>query len=159
MGAKGEWMAEQFEKKVQEAIATLKKLSDADWKKMTGAEKWSVGVTAHHLAGGLGAVAGIVTAVAAGQFRSDFTRAKLDEMNAAHARENANCTKAETIALLEKGAAQAAAVLRDLSDKQLATSGTVFVEVPPMTVEQLVHGGLIGHLDEHFGSIRKTVGI
>jgi len=27
-----------------------------------------------------------------------------------------------------------------------------------MTAEQLVTRGFIGHIDEHFGSIRKTVG-
>jgi len=158
MGAKSEAIAEQFEGKVLEAIATLKKISDADWKKMTKAEKWSVGVTAHHLAGGPGAVAGIVTALASGKFRSDFTRGMLDEMNTAHAKEYANCSRAETIALLEKGAATAAAVVRGLSDDQLARSGTVFADAPPMSVEQLVVGGLIDHIDEHLGSIRKTVG-
>jgi hypothetical protein len=30
--------------------------------------------------------------------------------------------------------------------------------MPPMTVEQLIAGGLLGHMDEHIGSIRKTVG-
>ncbi len=158
MGAKSEALAEQFEGKVQEVIATLRKLSDADWKKITEAEKWSVGVTAHHLAGSLGAVAGIVSGLASGQFRGHFTRAKLDEMNTAHAKEHANCSRSETIGLLKKGAAAAATVLRGLSDNQLARTGTVFADVPPMTVEQLVTGGLIDHINEHFGSIRKTVG-
>jgi hypothetical protein len=27
-----------------------------------------------------------------------------------------------------------------------------------MTAEQLITGGLLTHIDEHFGSIRKTVG-
>jgi hypothetical protein len=82
----------------------------------------------------------------------------LDELNARHAQEHANCTKAETIALLKGGAAAAAAVVRGLRDDQLAKSGTVFTDAPPMTAEQLITGGLIGHIDAHFGSIRKTVG-
>jgi hypothetical protein len=52
----------------------------------------------------------------------------------------------------------AAAVVRGLSDDQLAKSGTVFTDAPPMTAEQVVMGGLINHIDEHFGSIRTTVG-
>jgi hypothetical protein len=43
MGAKSETLARQFESKVQEALATLKTLGDADWKKVTDGEKWSVG--------------------------------------------------------------------------------------------------------------------
>ena len=93
-------------------------------------------------------------------FRSvpHFTEDMLHAMNAKHAKDFANCTKAETIELLKKAAATAAAVVRDLSDDQLAKSGTVFAGAPPMTAEQLVTRGLIGHIDEHFGSIRKTVG-
>jgi len=157
MGAKSEALAKKFEVKVHEVIATVEKLSNADWKKVTETEKWSVGVTAHHVAGALEAVAGLVKALASGQSRGELTRAMLDEANAAHAKEHANCSKAETIALLEKGAVAAAAAVRGLNDDQLATSGTVFADVPPMTVEQLVIAGLISHTDEHFGSIRKTV--
>ena len=50
MGAKGEALARQFEGKVQEAAAVVEKLSDTDWKKTTSAEKWTVGVVAHHVA-------------------------------------------------------------------------------------------------------------
>jgi hypothetical protein len=158
MGAKSEALAKQFEAKAREAAATLEKLSDADWKKVTEAEKWTVGVTAHHLAGAFEPVAGIVTAIVSGQAPGNFTMAMLDEMNATHAKEHANCTKAETAALLKQGAAAAAATVRGLSDDQLAKSGTVFTDAPPMSAEQLVMLGLITHIDEHFGSIRKTVG-
>ena len=104
------------------------------------------------------AVAGLVTAMVAGQSRGLFTRAMLDEMNARHAQEHANCTKADTVALLKRGAAAAAAVVRGLHDDQLATSGTVFTDAPPMTAEQLITAGLLGHIDTHLGSIRRTVG-
>jgi hypothetical protein len=158
MGARSDALAEQFEAKAQEAAAIIENLSDADWKKVTEAEKWPVGVTAHHLASALEAVAGLVSTIVAGQSRGHFTRAMLDEMNARHAQEHAHCTKAETLALLKRGAAAAVAVVRGLHDEQLATSGTVFTDAPPMTAEQLITGGLIGHIEAHVGSIRKTVG-
>jgi hypothetical protein len=158
MGARSEALAKQFEAKVQEAMAVFEKLSAADWKKVTEAEKWTVGVTAHHLASALDPVAGMVTAIVSGQSPGHFTRAMLDEMNARHAQEHANCTKADTIGLLKRGAAAAAGVVRGLHDDQLAKSGTVFTDAPPITVEQVVTSGLITHIDAHFGSIRKTVG-
>ena len=160
MGAKTEALARQFEGKARDAVATLEKLGDADWKKVTAAERWTVGVTAHHLAGGLEAVAGIVTGlVSGGPSRGTFTRAMLDEMNAQHAKEHAGCTRAETLALFQKGAATTSAVVRGLSDDQLAKSGTVFTDASPMTAEQLIMLGLVAHIDEHMGSIRKTVGM
>jgi uncharacterized protein (TIGR03083 family) len=153
-------LARQFDDKARDALTTLAKLGDADWRKVTTAEKWTVGVTAHHLAGALEAVAGIVTQIVSGApSRGNFTRAMLDEMNAQHAKEHAGCTKAETLALFEKGSAAASAVLRGLTDDQLVKSGTVFSDAPPMTTEQLITLGLLGHVDDHMGSIRKTVGV
>lgn len=160
MGAKTEELARQVDGKARDAVATLERLGDADWKKVTAAERWTVGVTAHHLAGGLEAVAGLVTGlVSGGPSRGAFTRAMLDGLNARHAKEHADCTRAETLALFRKGAATASAVVRGLSDDQLAKSGTVFTDAPPMTAEQLIMLGLVGHIDEHMGSIRKTVGV
>ena len=160
MGAKTEELARQVDGKARDAVATLERLGDADWKKVTAAERWTVGVTAHHLAGGLEAVAGLVTGlVSGGPSRGAFTRAMLDGLNARHAKEHADCTRAETLALFLKGAATASAVVRGLSDDQLAKSGTVFTDAPPMTAEQLIMLGLVGHIDEHMGSIRKTVGV
>src|SRR6266852_5359100 len=123
MGAKGEALAKQFEAKVQEATAVMEKLSDADWRKTT-AEKWTVGVVAHHVAGGHEGIAGIIKTVAAGQSVPNFTMDMLHAMNAKHAKEFANVSKAETIALHKKNAAAAAAVVRGLSDADLGKSGT-----------------------------------
>jgi hypothetical protein len=158
MGTKSEAVAKQFEAKVHEATTTIEKLSDADWKKTTSAEKWSVGVVAHHVAGGHEAIAGIIKTVAAGQSMGNFTMDMLHAMNAKHAVDFATCTKAETLALHQKNAAGAAAVVRGLSDADLAKSATVLTGMPPMSVEQIVGGILISHIDEHFGSIRATVG-
>jgi len=158
MGAKGEEYARQLEAKVQEATALLEKLSDADWKKTTAGEKWTVGVTAHHIARSYEPVTHIIKTIAAGQALPHFTPQMLDEMNAQHAKEFAGCTKAETIALHKKGAAAAAAVVRGLSDAELTKSGTVFAGMPPMSAEEMVKRALLGHVDEHFGSIRKTIG-
>ncbi len=157
MGAKGEALAKQFELKAQEAAGVLEKLSDSEWKKVTEAEKWSVGVTAHHLAGSYERVPDIAMGLEAGQSFGNFTRKMLDERNAQHAKDFAGCTKEETLALHRKGAAKAAAAIRGFSDEQLAKSGTLFMDAPPMTVEQLIMGALIRHTDEHYGSIRKTI--
>ena len=158
MGAKAEALAKQYEAKVQEATGVLEKLSDADWKKVTAAEKWPVGVTAHHVAGSHEPIANILKTVASGQAMPNFKMDMLNEMNAQHAKEFANCTKAETIALHKKGAAAAAIVLRGPSDEQLAKSGTVLAGMPAMSAEQIATGILINHIDDHYGSIKKTIG-
>src|SRR2546428_456227 len=120
MGAKAEGLAKQYEAKVQEATATLEKLSDADWKKTTEGEKWTVSVVAHHVASGHEGIANIIKAVSSGQSMGNFTMEQLHDMNAKHAQEFANASKADTMALHKKNAAAAAGVVRGLSDEQLA---------------------------------------
>ena len=158
MGARAESLATQFEAKAAEMTGVIKALSDADWKKTTAAEKWSVGVTAHHVAAAHQGIAGIVKTLAAGQSIPNFTMDMLHDMNAKHAKEQANCTKAETLALHEQGAASAAALVRGLSDVELDRKGTVFTGIPAMTAQQAIEGILINHIGDHMGSIRKTVG-
>ncbi|MGH7385009.1 MAG: DinB family protein [Candidatus Rokuibacteriota bacterium] len=158
MGARSEALAKQFEAKAREAMATLEQLDDSDWRKVTTAERWPVGVTAHHFATTVQPISSMVKAVAAGESLGTLSPEMLDEMNARHAKEHAGCTRAETIALHREAAAMAAATIRELSDAQLARSATVLIGVPPMTAEQLIQSALLDHIDEHFGSIRKTVG-
>ncbi len=157
MGAKAEALAKQYEAKVQDATATLEKLSDADWKKTTAGEKWTVAVVAHHVASGHEGIANIIKALSAGQGLPGFTMDVLHDMNAKHAQEHANAAKADTVALHKKNAAAAAGVVRGLSDDQLAKSGVVLQGMPAMSVEQIVTGILINHVDDHMGSIKKTV--
>lgn len=158
MSARAETLAKTFEAKAADMTATLEKLSDADWKKVTEAEKWPVGVTAHHVAGAHESIAGIVKTIAGGQSLPNFTMDMLNQMNADHAKQFAGCTKAETIELHKKGSAAAAAAVRALSDEQLGKSGTVLAGMPAMTAQQIVEGILINHIDDHMGSIKKTVG-
>ena len=157
-GRRSRALAKQFEVKAEEAVATLQRLSDADWKKVTQAEKWPVGVTAHHLASVLDPISKMIETVVAGRPFESLRLDSIDEMNAKHARDYTDCTKTETIELLRNGVAVAAATVRRLSDEQLAKSGKIVSGAPPMTVEQLITGGLLNHIDDHFGSIRKTVG-
>src|SRR5262245_16997008 len=157
MGERAEGLAKTFEAKAGELSGVIEKLSDADWKKVTSAEKWPVGVTAHHVAGAHEPIANIVKTVAAGQSLPHFTMDMLDEANAKHAKDFANCTKVETLALHKKGVAVAAAVVRGLSDDQLAKSGTVLAGAPAMCAEQVITAILINHIDDHYGSIRKTI--
>jgi hypothetical protein len=158
MGARADMLAKKFEAKASELSGVIEKLSDADWKKVTSSEKWPVGVTAHHVAGAHEPIAGMVKTVASGQALPPFTMAQLDEMNAKHAKDFAGCTKAETLALHKKGAADAAATVRALSDTELDRSGTLLTGMESMSVQQIIEGVLINHVQEHMDSIRSTVG-
>ena len=90
MSVRAESLAKQFEAKAAEMTAIVAKLSDADWKKITSAEKWPVGVTAHHLARGHERILGIVKTIAAGKSVPNFTTAMLDEIDRKSTRLNSS---------------------------------------------------------------------
>ena len=158
MGARSDILAKQFEEQANALTETIEKMSDADWKKVTTAEKWPVGVTAHHVAGAHEPISGMVKAVASGQTLPPFSMEMLDGMNAQHAKDFAGCTKAETVALNKKGIASASAIVKGLSDADLTKSGTIMTGMPAMTVQQIIEGALINHVNEHLGSIKATIG-
>ena len=157
MGARGETFAKQYEAKVQEATSVMEQLSDADWKKITTAEKWPVGVTAHHIASSHQGIGGIMKSLADGKGGPNIPMDALHQMNAQHAKDFAGCTKAETVELHKKNAAAAASLLRSIDDAAFDKTGTVFSGGPALSAAQLA-GVLCSHIDEHLGSIKATVG-
>jgi hypothetical protein len=158
MGARGETLAKKFEAKAQEATTAVERLSDADWKKVTTAEKWPVGVVAHHIAMSHAGISGLIKTVADGKLGSPVAMDLIHGANAKHAQEFANCTRAETLALLRKNAADAAAVLRGIGDADFERTATLLVGMPPVSAAQVAGGLLCSHVDEHLGSIKATVG-
>src|SRR2546428_747191 len=121
MGAKAEALAKQFEAKVQEATKVMEKLSDAEWKKVTSAERWPVCVVAHHIAIAHEGIGNLVKSVASGQHKPSMAMDDIDKMNAQHAKDFATAGKAETLALPRKNAATAAWTGRT-STRSAATS-------------------------------------
>jgi hypothetical protein len=157
MGARADAIAKKFEAKAKEAAAVFEKISDADWKKMTAAEKWPVGVVAHHIAQAHAGIGGMVRHVGTGGAPTGMTMDDIHKMNAQHAKDFGSVTKSETLELHRKNAAATAAIIRGLSDAELDRSGSVLGDIPAMTAEQLASGLLCSHVDEHLGSIRATV--
>ena len=157
MGARGEELAKTFDETCREMNTTVENLSDADWTKTTPGEKWTVGVVAHHVAVSHAGIAGLVDMVAKGKPLPNLTMDMIHEGNAKHAKEHAQTTKAETLALLKENGAKAAGVVRGLSDEELERSAKV-LGGPPMTSAQAIEGILINHVNEHLGSIKATTG-
>ena len=84
-------------------------------------------------------------------------RGWFDQLNAQHAREQANCTKAETLDLLRRNGEAAARVVRDLDDAQLDSSATIITGMPPMTAQQVTERILIGHVRGHLSTVRTAI--
>jgi uncharacterized protein (TIGR03083 family) len=156
MSERARTLAQQFEQANHELIATVERLSDAQWRTKTAGEGWSVGVVAHHVAGGHKQIAGLAQLVASGQPVPAMNMEMFHQANAEHARQHADCTKAETLALLRQNGAAAAATVRGLGDAELDRTGSLLMG--PMSAAQVIERILIGHVHEHHGSMRKALG-
>ena len=150
-------LAHQFEQANHELIATVERLSDAQWRTKTVGDGRSVGVVAHHVAGSHQGLAGLVQKIASGEPVPAITMDMIHQGNAAHAAQHANCTKAETLALLRQNGAAAVATVRGLGDPELDRSATL--PMGTMSAAQLIEGVLIGHVHDHHGSIRQAIGV
>src|SRR5260370_41217276 len=137
MGAKAETLAKQFEAKVQEATKLLEKLSEADWKKITSAEKWPVCVVAHHIAVSHEGIGNLLKSAASGKHKASIGMSDIDQMNAKHAKDFASVGKAETLALHKKNAAPAAPLVRGLDDAALARPPEAPKGMPPTPTDRL----------------------
>ena len=158
MATRAEELAKKFDESCREMNRVVEGLSDADWKKVTSAEKWPVGVVAHHVALAHAGISGLVQLVAKGQPLPGLTMDMIHANNATHAKEQANVTKAETVALLKENGGKASGIVRGLSDDELDRSASLLVGTPVVTAAQAVEGVLINHVHEHLGSIRATTG-
>jgi uncharacterized damage-inducible protein DinB len=150
-------LAEQFEQANNEAIAAVEGCSDEQWRRHVEAENRSVSVVMHHVAIAHPVIAEWVTAAARGQ-DVGVERGRIDQFNAQHAREQANCTKAETLDLLRRNGEAAARVVRDLDDARLDSSATIITGMPPMTAQQVTERILIGHVRGHLATVRTAIG-
>jgi len=82
----------------------------------------------------------------------------LDQGNAQHAKEHANCTKAEVLDLLRNEAAAASQIVSGLSDGQLDNTVTGEVFGGTVSAQQIAEYILIAHTGQHLASLKAAVG-
>ena len=158
MGARAEQLAKKFDESCGEFNKVVESLSDTDWKKVTSAEKWPIGVVAHHVAEGHANIGGLIHLVAKAQPMPGLTMDMINANNAKHAKEQANVTKADALAVLKANGEKASGLVRGLSDAELDRGASVLAGMPAVTAAQAIEGILINHVHEHLGSIRATIG-
>src|SRR5262249_9059140 len=130
-------------------------MSDAAWSAPCPNDGRSIGVVAHHVASSYPTISGLVAAVATGQPLPPITEEMIHQGNAAHAQQVAACTQAETVALLRGNAQAASALVRGLSDEQLANTAPLFGQ--QVSARQIAENILVGHPKGHLAAMAATV--
>jgi uncharacterized damage-inducible protein DinB len=138
-------------------IDAVERCSDEGWRRHSAREGRTVGVLAHHVALAYGPIAGMARAVADGHAPALPSQEALDGMNARQAIEAADVSREETLALLRREGAGAAALVGGLSDAQLARTFEGF-DGQEWTVARFIEGAVVGHPVQHLASIRAALG-
>jgi hypothetical protein len=139
-----------------EAFASA--LTDTEWNVRLPKDGRRVGVVVHHVATMYPLEIQLAQALAAGNPVAGVTWDMVHEINAKHAREFANVSKAEALELLRTNSSAAAAAIRALSDKELDRAAPVSLNADaPLTCQFMLEDHAVRHSYHHLERIRAAV--
>ncbi len=141
-----------------EFIAFVDNCSDEDWRKVCSGEGWTVGVVAHHVAAGHFGAIDFVRMIVAGEAIPEITMETIDQMNAQHAKEHANCTREEVLALLRKNGSAFTGYLEGLSEADLVRTGYLAAIGGDVSAQQLIEMVILQLGGEHLDSMKAATG-
>ena len=154
-------LAEQFEAAHDEFIGLIESLNDEQWhrsgknfpKRIDDEDEGRpLGVIAHHVAtNGDWIMQRIQTMLAGGP----LSPVNMRVINSEHAREHADVTKDEVLRLLRASKPRIAEAVRAIPDNQLDVQRDT--PAGPMSAAQRVERVLIGHMQQHQGSIQAAI--
>jgi hypothetical protein len=146
-------MAEEMIDANTEFTAFVESCSDNDWRTVCRAEKWRVGVVAHHVAWGHERAADWINAIRRGIPIPGSPQAH-NASNAIKAAQVAGITRNEVIFLARRNVERLVAVLRSLTDEDFERT----VPFGPARGRPISIDGLgRSHLDRHLASMLATL--
>ena len=158
MSARAQALADRVEHGAHELMAFIKGCSEAEWQTLSPDEGRTVGVLAHHVASAYPVEMDLVKVLASGKAISGVTWEMVDQMNAEHSQEQANCTRKEVLELLQRNSASAAKIIRELSDEQLDSAAPISLNSDaPLTTQYFIEEHPVSHSFHHLASIRAAI--
>jgi hypothetical protein len=139
-------------------IGFVDNCSDEDWLKVCSDEGWTVGLVAHHVAAGHFGAIDFVRMIVAGESIPEITMETIDQMNAQHAKEHANCTREEVLGLLRENGSAFARYLEGLSEADLVRTGYLAAIGGDISAQQLIDMVILQSGGEHLDSMKTATG-
>jgi hypothetical protein len=159
MGRRSESLAARIEEGATALADFAKKLTDAQWKTVVPKDGRTVGVTVHHVASMYPIEMGVVSSVAGGKAVTDVTWDVVADINATHAKENANVSKQAALDLLAKNSKAAADDVRKLTDEQLDRVLPFSLSYgAPVTTQFVIEDHPMRHPWHHLFRVKKALG-
>jgi hypothetical protein len=133
-------------------------LTDAQWQVPVPGDGRTVGVIVHHVASMYPLEIDLAQALAAGNAIQGVTWQAVHDINATHAREHADTTRDEAIALLRRNSDLAAQAIRAMTDEQLDRTAPISLYFDtPLTTQFFLEDHPVRHSWHHTARIRQAL--
>jgi len=158
MSARSEVLAKSLERGASELAALVERVSEADWLTPLPHDGRPVGVVVHHVANMYPLEIELCQKLAAGGALTDVTWDAVHSINASHAHDHHAVKKAETLALLRKNSAAAAAAIRAMTDAELdRVAPNSLYGNAPLTCQFMLEDHPVRHSFHHLARIRAAL--
>ena len=158
MSKRSNALAERLENGASALELFANELTEAEWQSRVPGDGRRIGVVVHHVATMYPLEIKLARALAAGQPIEGVTNEGVDQINAAHAKENDAVTKEQALELLRKNSAAAAAAIRSLTDDDLDSAATVSLYAnAPLTCQFMLEDHAVRHSYHHLAKIRAAL--
>jgi hypothetical protein len=160
MSRRAELLADRIEEGAAALAAFVEGLSETEWRApVSASDARSIGVVVHHVASVYPAEIDLARTIASGKAVTDVTWEVIAEMNARHAREQAEVTKAVALELLRRNSREAAAAVRAFTDEELDQAAPFSLSFgAPVTAQFVIEDHALRHSWHHLARIRTALG-
>jgi hypothetical protein len=158
MTRRADALADRLEQGANTLADLAATLTDAEWRVRLPGDGRTVGVIVHHVATMYPLEIELAQAVAEGKAITGVTWQAVHDINATHAREHADTTREEAIALLRRNSELAAQAIRAMGDDELdrATPNSLYHDTP-LTCQFFLEDHAMRHSWNHTAGIRRAL--
>jgi len=162
MRGRAESLADRIEEGAAGLAAFAEGLSEKEWRtpvSESGRDGRSVGVIVHHVASVYPIETDLARTIASGKAVTDVTWKIVAELNAKHAHDQAEVTKAAALELLRQNSREAAAAVRAFTDEELDRAAPFSLSFgAPVTAQFVIEDHALRHSWHHLARIRTALG-
>ena len=153
-------LADRIEEGAAVLAAFAEGLSEEEWRApLSIKDPRSVGVIVHHVASMYPIEIDVARAIASGKAVTDVTWDGVAELNAKHAHEYGEETKANALELLRRHSREAAIAVRAFTDEELDRAAPFSLSFgAPVTAQFVIEDHALRHSWHHLARIRKALG-
>lgn len=160
LSSRSQALADRIEEGAELLAAFAETLTDREWSTpISSTDRRTVGVIVHHVASMYPIEMGAVKAIASGNAVLNVTWEAVAQINAQHAIDHADVTKAKAIEILRQNSREAAAAVRKMTDEELDQAAPFSLSFgAPMTAQFVIEDHPLRHPWHHLARIRAVLG-